>query len=84
MSSPRPRTFSTRPRHREKKNAVRMQRQGKVSLPKVSPDKEPERKEVRLTDNSVSSILMVLIPAFKKLEIVIPARMIVVLELSAR
>ena len=48
----------------------------------VSPESVPIRKEVRLIVISVSSSFTVLIAAFKKVETVIPARMIVVRELS--
>ena len=57
---------------------------GRKSFAMVRPEREPAIKETRLTDSSVSSIFIVLVPAFKKLEIVIPASMMVVLELSAR
>ena len=57
---------------------------GTNRLSKVRPDSEPIRKEVRFTEISESISLIVLIPAFKKLETVIPARMIVVRELSDR
>ena len=53
-----------------------------MSLLRVSPEREPIRKDVRFTVISVFKSLIVLMPALKKLETVIPARMIVVLELS--
>lgn len=48
----------------------------------VNPDKLPIKKEVMLMVKSVFKSLIVLIPAFKKEEIVIPAKIMVVLELS--
>ena len=48
------------------------------------PDREPIIKVVRLTAISVSRSLMVLMPAPRKLDTVMPARMMVVRELSAR
>ena len=50
----------------------------------VSPEKEPIRKDVRLIDISAFISLIVLIPALRKEDTVMPARTIVVRELSAK
>lgn len=84
MSSPSPRIFSGFARNRDTKKASNIQQAGRASLLKVRPDKEPIMKEVMFTVISVSRSLTVLIPALKKLDTVIPARIIVVRELSAR
>ena len=54
---------------------------GRISL---SPDSEPIKKEVRLIDMSAFISLIVLIPALRNDDTVIPASTIVVLELSAK
>ena len=82
MSSPSPSRFNGCARNKETKNAIAIQRHGRISLLRVSPEREPIRKDVRFTVISVFKSLIVLMPALKKLETVIPARMIVVLELS--
>lgn len=82
MSSPSPSIFNGCARNKETKNAIAIQRHGRISLLRVSPEREPIRKDVRFTVISVFKSLIVLMPALKKLETVIPARMIVVLELS--
>ena len=84
MSSPRLNIFRDFASINDRQKAVRIQIQGKISLLIVRPDKEPIIKEVKLMDISVSSSFRVLIPALKKLEMVIPARTIVVRELSVR
>lgn len=82
MSSPKARMFKGFAKNSDTRNAAEIQIQGSSILFKVRPDKVPIKKEVRLTVMSVSKSLTVLIPAFKKLETVIPARIMVVLELS--
>lgn len=57
---------------------------GRTSLFIVSPDSEPIKKEVRLIDMSAFISLIVLIPALRNDDTVIPASTIVVLELSAK
>lgn len=84
ISSPSPKIFSDLADRREHKNAKRMQVPGSSRLFMVSPDREPIIKEVRLMVMSVSRSFMVLMPAFKKLDMVMPASIIVVRELSAR
>ena len=54
-----------------------------ASLFSVSPESDPIINEVRLIVISESNSLMVLMPAFKKLDTVMPARIMVVRELSA-
>ena len=82
MSSPSESRFSGFAKNSDKRNATRIQMQGSVIRCKVRPESVPIKKEVRFTVISVSSSLIVLMPAFKKLDTVMPARMIVVLELS--
>lgn len=84
ISSPSPRIFNAFADRREQKSASRMQIPGSSSLFMVRPEREPIIKEVRLMVMSVSKSLMVLIPALKKLDMVMPASIIVVRELSAR
>ena len=82
MSSPSPRIFKDLAKRSVRKKATVMKAQGRISLVMVKPDKLPMRKDVILMDKSVFKSLMVLIPALRKVETVIPARIIVVLELS--
>ncbi len=64
--------------------AILMQIIGKNSPFIVSPVREPTIKDVTLMVISVSSNFNVLIPEFKNVDTVIPARIIVVRELSAK
>ena len=50
----------------------------------VSPEREPIRKDVRLIDISAFKSFIVFMPALRKDDTVMPARTIVVLELSAK
>lgn len=83
VSSPRQRTFMDLAKRKDKKSAIRIAVAGNFNASNVRPEREPIIKVVRFTVISVSKSLMVLMPAFRKLDTVTPARIIVVRELSA-
>ncbi len=84
ISSPRFNIFSSLDRMMEIITAMLIQIAGKNRPFIVSPVREPTIKDVILMVISVSSNFNVLIPEFKNVETVMPARIIVVRELSAK
>ena len=84
MSSPRLSMFKWRENHIETRTAAAIPIHGIMIAFEVIPLSVPIIKVVILIVMSLSINFIVLIPALNKEEIVIPARIIVVLELSPR